>query len=119
MLSPEVEQRLLDQLICHYHDSYPKEAVGVVLNDSSTIRLRNRSSQPNTFRTLGLNLLGTLGWKGWMYGHGITYLYHSHRQVTSPSQTDQAFMKVLYERWPHVRHLIFTPDRRYDIWEIE
>jgi hypothetical protein len=45
-------------------------------------------------------------------------VYHSHRESTSPSQVDEVFMKVLHGRWPHVRHLIFTPDKNYQIWGV-
>lgn len=118
MLSPEVEQRVLDQLICHYIEAYPREAVGVVLRDTSIIQFRNWSNQPHQFLTAGFSLLRTKGWKAWRHGKDVVYLYHSHRQSTSPSQIDQGFMRVMYARWPHVQHLIFTPDRRYEIWGV-
>lgn len=118
MFSPEAEQRVLDLLVSHYHASYPKEAVGVIMRNSSVIRFANWSPLANEFRTLGTALLFAKGWKAWRHGRGVSYIYHSHRGDTTPSETDEAFMRHLYSRWPHVQHLIFTPDRQYDIWKV-
>lgn len=87
------------------------------MRDGSVIRFRNWSLVPDKFLTLGFPLLRR-GWKTWRHGRGVQYLYHSHRKSPSPSQTDQAFMKILHSRWPHVHHLIFTPDRDYEIWRV-
>lgn len=118
MLPSETEQRVLDQLICHYYDTYPREAVGVVLRNGSVVRLRNWSRREDRFLSLGLKLIPTLGWKAWRHGRGISLSYHSHRESTRPSQIDEAFMRVLADRWPHVDHLIFTPDGQYDLWRV-
>lgn len=115
--SPEAEQRVVDLLLSHYQATYPREAVGVVMGDGSVLRFTNWSLRPDRFRTLGLPLL-RWGWKAWRRGHGVAYIYHSHRKSTRPSESDVQFMRVLKGRWSHVDHLIFTPDGEYDIWSL-
>jgi len=90
----------------------------VVMEDGSVVPFKNRADRPDRFRTLGLELLVRYGWRAWWRGRGVSYLYHSHRQTTHPSQTDVTFMRVNSRRWPHVQHLIFTPDGRYEVWRL-
>lgn len=116
---PEVGPRLLDELVGYYYEAYPREAVGVVMTDGSVVPFKNRSVVPHRFYTTGFPLLQQFGWQAWRHGDGVAYFFHSHRQTTRPSETDKTFMGVLASRWPHVKHLIFTPSREYSIWAVK
>ena len=116
LFSQEAAQRILSQLLAHHEVTKPREAVGVVLRDSSVIRFRNWSRKTHAFKASNFKLLWLLGWGAWRHGTGIAYIYHSHTQSSSPSQTDQAFMYQLAQRWPSVGHLIFTPHGEFSIY---
>ena len=118
LFSPEQVQKILSQLVGHFHDTYPKEAVGVILKDGSVMRFRNWSSDPDRFLVLPVSLIWSLGWSAYWRGTGIQAVYHSHRQGTSPSETDQVFMQRSARVWPHVNHLIFNPDGSFQTWEL-
>lgn len=112
--SAEQEQETLEFLVAHYWDSYPKEAIGVITDDLEIIELKNRSRHRDRFLVMPWDML-KLG-RGYWTGKGLQLIYHSHRQSTSPSQADMAFMGYIRNVWPGVDHLIFTPSGEYSVW---
>lgn len=116
--SPELEAEILDDLVDHFWEEFPREACGVITEDGEVIRFQNRSRQPDQFRVGSIQVIRRLGWKGYLRGEGVQLIYHSHRQSTNPSQTDELFMQHMARVWPAVDHLIFTHRRLYDVWTV-
>lgn len=101
----------------HWQSSSPKEAVGLVLTDGSTLRLRNWSRRTDRFYVGWWTIFWNLGWSALWRGDGISMVYHSHHAVAEPSETDKAFIAVTAHRWPGVTHLIFVPGYEYGVWQ--
>lgn len=108
---------LRDELKDHARDTSPLEAVGLILQDQTTLRLKNWSKRPDRFMVLYGHVLRKLGWGAFSRGTGISYIYHSHTVTSYPSSTDKTFMSYLHDRWPNVDHLIYVPDLEYSIWQ--
>ncbi len=113
----DLPPRLKVDLADHWQASRPRETVGLVLNDGSTIPLKNRISVPDKFMVGAWSILWNLGWRSLRYGDGISMVYHSHTNTSEPSPMDKNFMVVLHKRWPGVNHLIYVPDTEYSIWQ--
>ena len=101
----------------HWEDSFPHEAVGLVLDDNSVMRLKNKSDDEDSFFVSAWQILWNLGWSTLRYGHGVSMIYHSHTDTSDPSDLDKTFMQVIARRWPGVNHLIFVPDTEYAVWQ--
>lgn len=110
-------EALVPELLTHYFDVYPREAIGVITDEWDILRLKNLSRYEDRFATFPISLLFKGGWGTYWRGEGLELVYHSHRKVTNPSKTDEAFMEFLYGAWPQVNHLIFTPDGEYSVWQ--
>lgn len=113
----ELPESLQVELVDHYKSEAPKEAVGLLLSDGSSLRLRNWSKRPGRFKVGWWSILWNLGWKSLQTGEGIDFVYHSHVGSCQPSNTDRQFMAFLSRRWPGVAHLIFVPGHEYGIWQ--
>ena len=111
--------KLKDELDDHYESTAPKEAVGLVLTDGSTLPLRNWAKGTTHFLVGFWQIFWNLGWKALRHGEGINLIYHSHPQGfgTDPSPVDKGFMAVIAQRWPGVNHLIYVPGDEYSIWQ--
>jgi proteasome lid subunit RPN8/RPN11 len=113
----DLPQSLQDELVAHHKEESQREAVGLILLDQSTIRLKNWSRKPDKFMVLYGHVLRRLGWKAFSKGSGIAFVYHSHSVSSYPSSTDKTFMSYLHDRWPEVDHLIYVPGLEYSIWQ--
>lgn len=112
-------QSLKTDLDIHYDSTAPKEAVGLILTDGSTLPLRNYARGKSHFLVGFWSILWNLGWNALRHGEGISLVYHSHPlgHSTEPSHVDRGFMAVTAARWPGVNHLIFIPGHEYSIWQ--
>ncbi len=109
--------KLRSDLDSHWQSVAPKEAVGLVLTDGSTLRLRNWSRRTDRFYVGWWSIVWKLGWTALWSGKGISMIYHSHHAIAEPSETDEAFITLTARRWPEVTHLIFVPDHEYGVWQ--
>ena len=115
----DLPQNLQLELDAHYGSTAPKEAVGLILTDGSTLPLRNWARGRTHFLVGFWSILWNLGWNALRFGEGISLVYHSHPlgATSEPSHIDQSFMAITATRWPGVNHLIFIPDHEYSIWQ--
>lgn len=116
-LPPKLKTELGD----HAEWVAPKEAVGLVLDDGSTLPLRNWARGDTHFLVGFWSILWHLGWNALRHGDGISMIYHSHPQGhgTQPSYVDKTFMAMTATRWPGVNHLIYVPGDEYSIWQYD
>jgi proteasome lid subunit RPN8/RPN11 len=112
----ELPETLQSEFLNHYQSVAPREAIGLLLSDGTSIRLRNWSRRQDRFLVGWWSILWNLGWRTLRYGEGIDAVYHSHVGSCEPGPTDRTFMVVLARRWPEVSHLIFVPHHEYGIW---
>lgn len=117
--APDLPQKLRDELNDHWAEVWPREAVGLILDDGSTLRLRNWSRRPDRFLVGWWSIWLKLGWQALKTGAGIQTIYHSHLVSAQPSLQDRQFMSEVAKKWPHVNHLIYVPAYEYSIWEYQ
>ena len=113
----DLPETLQAEFLDHYQSVAPREAVGLLLSDGSTLRLHNWSRRRDRFMVGWWSILWNLGWRAFRYGEGIEMVYHSHVGSCDPGPTDKHFMAFLHERWPGVDHLIFVPHHEYGVWQ--
>jgi proteasome lid subunit RPN8/RPN11 len=108
-MPPSLQAELND----HYIASYPKEAVGLLLDNGSTLRLKNWSRRHDRFLVGYWRIFRKLGWSGLRHGAGVMFIYHSHPVDAYPSTDDLDFAQRLKPRWPKVQHMIFVPGTEF------
>jgi proteasome lid subunit RPN8/RPN11 len=91
----DLPPRLQADLTDHWEQTRPREAVGLVLNDGSTLPLKNWIKAVDKFAVGFWSVLWNLGWSTLRRGDGVMMVYHSHPQSSEPSPMDKNFMVVL------------------------
>ncbi len=107
---------LLPEIRAHWAKVRPKEAVGLILDDTTVVPLKNWSKNKDRFLVGFWSILWKLGWGSLRYGDGIKMVYHTHTVSPEPSESDLVAMNHIAERWPHVMFLIYVPDSTFAVW---
>lgn len=97
---------VLVALEAHMGEVEPNECVGLLLQDSSIVKLVNQAQSPNRFFVNPQQLLD----HDTEFTSPVAALYHSHpHRPAEPSGEDERMMRYLVTVWPDTYHIILSP----------